>query len=322
MDEHSGTTLAGRVTEVRDAYLSGQITREQYWIQMRERHRALRDYAGLVAVSEVNRIEIHSQGLEVVLNDGTRMRWDPEDLRSAPNVMINHGTYEPEESRILSTLGARARTVLDIGANAGLMAIRIARAGSAAVHAFEPVPGTYEELVNNVRRNDLTDRIHCHPVALGETIGEVDFFLPDIHGSVAASARALFPDGQNTRITVGATTLDEFANSHGLEQVDLVKCDVEGAEIFVLRGGLETVGKNRPVLMLELLKKWSSVYGYHPNDVFEMLRPMTYKAFAVQSGRLTEVPEVDEDTVATNFFFFAEHHREELELARHACASA
>jgi len=300
--------------ELRSAHAAGTLPRQQYWLHMRDHHRNLAAYPALLADSEVGRIEITADGIDVVLEDGVRMRWDPEDLRSIPNVMINHGTFEPMESRILAALGAHSRTVLDIGANAGLMSIRMASGGSAQIHAFEPVPGTYRELEHNVRRTDLGDRIHCHRIALGEEAGEVDFYIPKFQGSVAASARPIFPDEENAVVQVPVGRLDDMASSLDLVDIDLVKCDVEGAELFVLRGGLATLREHRPVLMLELLRKWSRVYGYHPSDVLALLEPLGYQPFVVENGRLVEVFEVNDATADTNFFFFCSHHGEERDI--------
>lgn len=308
------TIPPGSVSALRTDFLNGEFPREEYWLQMRDHHRRLADYSAILKNSDVTRIEIHGEGIDVVLDGELRMRWDPEDLRSIPNVMINHGTFEFDEARILAALGARARAVLDIGANAGLMSLRMAHSGSAVIHAFEPVPTTFRELEYNVRRNGFAGRIACHRLALGDRTGEVEFHIPAIHGSVAASGRPLFPDGENARVPVRMERLDDIATSLGISEVDLVKCDVEGAEILVMRGGLETIQRERPVLMLELLQKWARVYDYHPNDVIELLEPFGYHAFAIEAGRLVEIAEITDKTVATNFFFLGSRHQVEKEI--------
>lgn len=299
MNESAKTSAAELVT----AFEEGRLARDQYWAEMREQHRLLEQYTALVGRGDLARIEIQRDGLTVVFADGLRMRWTPSDTRSVPSVTVNHGGYEAEEVRALTALATGAETVLDIGANAGFVALRLARviASAGLIHAFEPVPSTHAELRHNIALNSLSGRIVPHAVALGEAAGEVKFYVPAFHGSVAASARALF-EGENREVRVSMTTLDDFATSQAIERIDLLKCDVEGAELFVLRGGMATIERTRPVLMLEMLRKWAKVYDYHPNDILRVLTPLGYVCYAIENGQLVVHPQIDDDTQPTNFF--------------------
>jgi hypothetical protein len=62
----------------------------------------------------------------------------------------------------------------------------------------------------------------------------------------------------------------------------LIKADVEGAELLVVQGGLQTIAKYRPLIFLELLRKRSKPFGYHPNDVIQLLASI----IAVQNRRI------------------------------------
>ncbi|HTU63950.1 MAG TPA: hypothetical protein VMF89_36040, partial [Polyangiales bacterium] len=75
--------------QTRAAYESNQLARDEFWQQMQTLHHALADYSSLVGRGELASIEIHPTGLVVVLNDGVRMSWRPEDTRSVPSVMVN-----------------------------------------------------------------------------------------------------------------------------------------------------------------------------------------------------------------------------------------
>jgi transketolase len=288
------------------AYERGDMPRDDYWREMRERHRLLEQYVELVGRGDLAAIEIRPLGLEVVFRDGLRMRFRPEDTRSVPSVTVNHGAYEPREVRALTTLAAHSQVILDIGANAGFMALKMARALRSAdgvVHAFEPVPSTFSELTNNVELNGLGERIRVHGCALGERKGTVKFYVPTFHGSVAASGRALFAADENEEVDVEMSTLDEVSDQLGIERVDLVKCDVEGAELFALRGGLRTLERTRPVLMLEMLRKWAKVYDYHPNDIIRLLAPLGYQCYSLGENELVAHESIDDACEATNFFF-------------------
>ncbi len=300
------TEPAQSLAALASAHDSGELSRDEYWRVMQERHQQLAEYASLLGRGQVRSIQLEATGLTVTFADGLRMAWHPHDTRSVPSVAVNHGHYEPEERVALASLAASAEVILDIGANAGFMALSMAQAArsrSAKIHAFEPVPSTYAELVRNVELNGLGRRIQPHAFALGENAGSVTFFVPAFHGSVAASQQPLF-QGENREVNVEMRTLDAFVAEEKLERVDLIKCDVEGAELFALRGGLDSLQRFRPVLMLEMLRKWARAFNYHPNDILELLKLLGYRCYSLGAGELCEHPLIDDATLATNFFLF------------------
>lgn len=304
----SNMTDRARVSapELCSAFERGELPRDEYWREMRERHQLLEQYVELVGRGDLGAIEIRPEGLSVVFKDGIRMRFRPGDTRSVPSVTVNHGAYEPKEVRALATLAAQSRVIFDIGANAGFMSLKMARAltrGDARIHAFEPVPSTFAELVANIAANELGGRISAHPRGLGERCAKVNFYVPAFHGSVAASARALFAADDNQEVEVDVQTLDEFCRQAEIESIDLIKCDVEGAELLALRGGIRSIERTRPVLMLEMLRKWAKVYDYHPNDIIAMLSPLGYRCYSLGESELVEHAGIDEACQATNFFF-------------------
>ncbi|MGC4092885.1 MAG: FkbM family methyltransferase [Polyangiaceae bacterium] len=193
----------------------------------------------------------------------------------------------------------------------------------ARVHAFEPVPSTFAELSENIGLNALAERVTAHPFALGAEPGSVKFYVPAFHGSVAASRRALFSAEENREVEVQMRTLDEFCAENAIGSVDLIKCDVEGAELFALRGGLRTLERARPVLMLEMLRKWAKVYDYHPDDIIALLAPLGYHCYSLDDGELVEHTRIDDTCQATNFFFLDPgRHQLAFERLREAFQSA
>ncbi len=84
---------------------------------------------------------------------------------------------------------------------------------------------------------------------------------------------------------------------------DFIKCDVEGAELLVFRGGRSTLAKYRPVVFTELLRKWSKPFGYHPNDLIGYFVELGYLCFAVGSSGARRTDEITEQTVETNYCF-------------------
>lgn len=73
--------------------------------------------------------------------------------------------------------------------------------------------------------------------------------------------------------------LDDFVRDRGLTRLDFLKCDVEGAELLVLRGDTDTLKQFQPVLYLEVSPDWTADFGYHPTAIIEFLRPFGYNRF-------------------------------------------
>lgn len=249
------------------------------------------------------------------------MSWQPEDLRTAPNVLVDYGTYEPEDSPFLLEAAKGAQVVFDIGANAGFYSLHWASrlASDGVIHAFEPVPSTYGRLAHNVTLNNLGRVIRTNNFGLGDEMKSVSIFLPEFSGSGAASMKDLHPDETSIQVEVRIDTLDSYFQGAGLSRLDLAKIDVEGAELLVLKGGQKTLAQAKPLLFMELLRKWSKPFGYHPNDVVSMLGEMGYRGYTVDEGRLVICGEITDDTVQTNFFF-AQPDKHANWLAAHASA--
>jgi FkbM family methyltransferase len=152
------------------------------------------------------------------------------------------------EQRFLTRFFERnpAAVVLDVGANVGQYS-ELARelAPAAVVHAFEPHPVSFAELTRVPSRIGVV----AHPVALGDTNGEIDIFdYADEAGSQHASAyREVIEDVRKRPSAVWKVpckTLDEMAAEMGLDRIGLLKIDTEGYELPVLKGARGLIAAN------------------------------------------------------------------------------
>ena len=87
---------------------------------------------------------------------------------------------------------------------------------------------------------------------------------------------------------------------------DIIKIDVEGAELNVVSGSQETIKSNRPVLIIALLRKWMFEFEKHPNDVFKLLFALGYRAFAIGEKDTKPIDFVDDANIETIFLFLHE----------------
>jgi FkbM family methyltransferase len=150
-------------------------------------------------------------------------------------------------------------TVLDVGANIGNHALYFAKFTSATtIHAFEPMPKSFQHLSANMTRNGCNNVI-LHNVALSDLSGEATMDFPD----PTNQGMAKITEGG---VKVQTTRLDDL----NIEDVSLIKIDVEGHELSVLRGGTETIRKNRPHLYIEIQDE------YQLSKVEDFLREFGY----------------------------------------------
>lgn len=131
-------------------------------------------------------------------------------------------------------------TLLDVGANIGLVAVPVADRSAARCIAFEPAPDNCELLRRNVRRHGLEQRVEIHEIALDARAGRVTLALSDDNSGDHRLVPAGASSGQ-TCIEVEAARLDDLLASHALTRPIVLKIDGQGAEARVLRGARATL---------------------------------------------------------------------------------
>lgn len=153
--------------------------------------------------------------------------------------------------RLARAVLPRDGVFVDVGANVGLHTLAIAAHVSegGAVVAFEPHPVNHRLLVHNLEQNQLR-----HAVA--ENLG-----LADAAATLTGSARAVggnwsLASQGGYRFEVRLVRLDDYWREHPLPRLDLLKIDVEGAEVRVLRGARRTIERFQPLIVFEVCPAW------------------------------------------------------------------
>jgi len=164
------------------------------------------------------------------------------------------GTYEPGLLALIENELRPGDVMVDVGAHVGVHALTAARRlrdlGGGRVIAFEPTEDSAAAVRAAAERNDLP--VEVVRAALGEAEGTIELRGDPRYGAFDAGVRSQFGDGE-VIATAPLLTFDGWAAGAALDRLDLVKIDIEGAEILALRGMRETLRRLRPrVLAIEV----------------------------------------------------------------------
>lgn len=185
---------------------------------------------------------------------------DKDDMvvRSA---LRNMGEFERETFEYLLDLKPQG-TFVDIGAYTGIYGIWAAKRGY-NVQFFEPNPIIYERMLSNMFRNQVVG--NCYNIALSDKLEKRTFFMNP--NTIMTSAGSLVAGrGKTTQIDVRA----EPYNLYAMGNESVVKIDVEGAELNVLKGMTSVLSLEKPVLVIEVLSREQE------NEVVAFLKQYEY----------------------------------------------
>lgn len=191
------------------------------------------------------------------------------------------GARERKSEEVFSCLVRPGHVVIDVGANIGTFTLLASlRAGPAGrVVALEPFPSTYEQLERSLALNGCTNVVSARLAAWNEaaSLHMSSATEPKDHAGVCHVAR----EGDRHLAAVEATTLDALATSLELPRVDVIKLDIEGAELPALEGAEQILSTWRPVLLLEVDQQLTARFGYTPERLAEYLRQFDYQGYAL-----------------------------------------
>jgi FkbM family methyltransferase len=260
------------------------VTDERRLLRLRALTTRLRKIPGAVVLLEYVRRHCSRRGAPIVVPDfdGTlrlELRLD-EHMESQ---IFWYGDYSREVLNVLARLLAPGMVVIDAGANIGevsLFAAKRVRPGGRVI-SFEPVPGLAQRLRANVARNDLA-AVEVVEMGLAEHEGSAEIFTSREcfrDGTSHAGLATLYaqPGRAKPIASIALTTLDRFVHERGLDRVDVLKVDVEGAELPLLRGSAETLGLHRPWLLLEVQQETSRAAGYGHAEILTFLERYGYR---------------------------------------------
>jgi FkbM family methyltransferase len=225
-----------------------------------------------------------------VLSTAERLGKEQEVREVIGHVREARSAFSPLERRelrdehalhvVLATVLGVASNALDIGANEGAVLESIVRIAPNGRHiAFEPIPQLHRQLEERFPTVDV------RRAALSDTAGTATF--AHVIGAPAYSGlreRGDLPPtaSEVQQIEVSTERLDDVLADGPVPR--LIKIDVEGAELSVMQGGIETLQRHRPFVLFEHGAGGADVYGTHPNDVFDLLSSAQLRIFDLEGS--------------------------------------
>lgn len=184
--------------------------------------------------------------------------------------------YEPDVREALCYLLKPGDTFIDCGANIGYFSVLAGQVvgKQGQVISIEANPDTYHLLQRNLKANHLDLSIHC---ALTSQAGEVELFMPVDGGDVYSSLKpGGLVSGSIQSFKVKARTLDSVIQEFELTKVDLIKIDIEGAELDVLYTASHALSVFRPIVITEYGTNTWTKFEATPQKLKDYLNHFSY----------------------------------------------
>ncbi|MDW8065798.1 MAG: FkbM family methyltransferase [Anaerolineae bacterium] len=234
---------------------------------------------GLIALQTL-RIFGRSQPLTMRLPNGSRI-WVGNDHAGHAVLPYCIGKYEREFTllflRFLNRLGP-GDSVVDLGANVGYYSVMAAwhlrRFPKSWVFAFEPNPQAFSYLVQNKELNCLSNLV-VFQQAIGDQEGRIKLYINP--GGITFGSLQPYLAHLTQVCEVSMSTLDKLLQQYPDTRIALIKMDIEGAELFALRGAVEILNTFRPVIFYEENEAACAAFGYNVKDLRNFLRELGYR---------------------------------------------
>ncbi len=213
-----------------------------------------------------------------------------EPTRVLPKWRSLDPNYEAETVASFADSITPGATVWDVGAHVGIFSLIAARkvGNSGKVVAWEPSPDAFVHLKYHLKANGLEERVECFQEAVNDgKTPETVFGVDSKNGtSFHNHIRSTATDGTYRELKVRCRSLDEWADIRK-QPPDVIKMDIEGAEVFALKGAMGLLrgdfGK-RPRVLLSVHPASIHYYGETCGELAALVKDHRYEVVKIHSG--------------------------------------
>jgi FkbM family methyltransferase len=222
---------------------------------------------------------------------------DVLDQKDTACGVLNFGLIEPDETRLVLKIyeylnrEKESPVIFDVGANLGYYGLLAANyyKDRASVYCFEPVT-TYAHCIEEaIKMNNFNKNIHVCTFALSDSDGS-----STIH--IAGTCSSLEEDFNEKGLpsqTVELKKLDTFSQDIN---PDFMKIDVEGHELAMLKGSIETLKRATPVVFIEIIERLKTHNFVNKNykETISLLTAIGYDMYLFKEGKLKKTETLEE----------------------------
>ena len=218
-------------------------------------------------------IKSPSVSVRARLGKSLQVELNPADLVQSQIYYI--GYYELYLAKWFCHIIKPTMLFADVGAHIGQYTLLAAERGL-MVHSFEPNPDNFARLKRNVTLNSFA-RVVLNQVAVSDHVGTEIFYLPNSSNTGSGSLKSILTSSDG-KVSVKTITLDNYFVKLAVAP-QIIKMDIEGAELLALHGLINTLRSCSPILILEASEMGARAFGYNVDDLVEFLRGFDYQIF-------------------------------------------
>ena len=196
-------------------------------------------------------------------------------IQNIPLTSLQADKQIEPELLLLENFIKKGDCCFDIGANAGQYTFMLEKhAGSENIFSFEPIPENYASL------NSIFKHCNVYSLAISDKNGKNNFKIPIINKTLFDTRGKLdldFLEENETSskiIEVETITIDSFVKLKNIKKISFIKIDVEGHELNVLKGGVNSIKKFKPVLLIEIERRH---HKFEIQVIFDFLKKLGYQ---------------------------------------------
>jgi FkbM family methyltransferase len=210
--------------------------------------------------------------------------------------------YESATLKVWAALSKNSKIILDVGANFGLFGILSKGLNpEATLYFFEPLNRNITRIERNLALNNFKSTVI--KAAVSDSVGTAEFFdissSENTIGSLSKSHVQMHQHHTGIKsVITNVITLDSFSESEKLKSIDLVKIDVEGFEIEVLNGFVQSIKKFRPLIIVEITNEENGI------EVYNIMKTEKYCFYIIDDIKgLIQVNQINRDSSSKYYNF-------------------
>ena len=225
----------------------------------------------------------------ILFHDRNDLEYVLYPKQNAEVYLASGGNYEVGETRFCLSRLKPGMICFDVGANIGLYTLLFAKAvgPSGYVHAFEPEPKNYRRLLVNLALNRF-DHVTANQAAVfskSQTV-TLNVYPDSLHAWHSLGRPDLHSPGEMTppeaQLSVAAVSLDDYCRARGVERIDYLKIDVEGAELDVLNGAESLLARGAiGLIQFEVSLAQVKSLGRATDEIFAFLRARGFRCHLI-----------------------------------------